>query len=557
MYFSLPPLSASSLLVVASITLASASSSKWSSPPTVNLGYETHQGWFNETGQFYNFSNVPYAAPPVGKLRFSAPVAHSIPHGKLPVNDGSRYAVCPQGIPAWTAVTTQWLTEGLGSINISAGYQPPNITSLPTPLYGTSEDCLLLDILVPKAIFDNRSRGEGAPVMLWIHGGGYTLGWKTQYGSGAGLLKASKDGVIYIAINYRLGLFGFLSGPSFQTEGSANAGLLDQRFALEWVQANIHKFGGDPDRVTVIGESAGGGSTIHQITAYGGLKGKVPFQQAIVQSGAFLEVPSQRDQENIFQNFLKLAGVSTVQEARGLSTEKLQLVNAKMVGEAPYGSFTFNPVVDGSFAPALPGDLLMRGAFDQSLKVLIGHNTDEGLLFTSPYVFTPETFKENVITVSFPAADVGGVTEYITDTLYPDVLDGTYGYTNEIARADLIVSESIFSCNANYLARAFAPNGYSYRFSVPPGLHGYDIEYTFYEGPAAAVKNDTLALIMQAYFTNFAKTGDPNGHGLPHFAKYGKVGAGVVQNLNISSIGPVADELENNRCRWWQKALYI
>lgn len=94
--------------------------------------------------------------------------------------------------------------------------------------------------------------------------------------------------------------------------------------------------------MTVIGESAGGGSTIHQITAYGGMKGKVPFQQAVVQSGAFLEVPSQRDQENIFQSFLKIAGVSSVQEARGLSTETLQFVNAKMVGEAPYGSFTFS-----------------------------------------------------------------------------------------------------------------------------------------------------------------------------------------------------------------------
>jgi carboxylesterase type B len=115
------------------------------------------------TGNFYNFSNIPYAAPPVGNLRFTAPTAHPSSTPK-PTNDGSKYAVCPQGIPAWTTVATQWLTEGLGSINITAGYTPPTITTLPTPQPGTSEDCLLLDVMVPKAIFDTAGTGSGAPV---------------------------------------------------------------------------------------------------------------------------------------------------------------------------------------------------------------------------------------------------------------------------------------------------------------------------------------------------------------------------------------------------------
>ena len=124
--------------------------------------------------------------------------------------------------------------------------------------------------MVPQSIFDNRGNGSGAPVLFWIYGGGYTAGDKTTYGSPSGLLTRGESnnasGVIYVSINYRLGAFGWLSGPTFQENGAANAGLLDQRFALEWVQQYIHLFGGDKDRVTVFGESAGGGSIMHQIT---------------------------------------------------------------------------------------------------------------------------------------------------------------------------------------------------------------------------------------------------------------------------------------------------
>lgn len=105
-------------------------------------------------------------------------------------------------------------------------------------------------------------------VLVWIYGGGYTSGSKAGQNSGspAGLLRRGDGNFIYVTINYRIGAFGWLSGPTLQHDGVANAGLWDQRFALEWVQRNIHLFGGDPDRVTVAGESAGGGSILHQIT---------------------------------------------------------------------------------------------------------------------------------------------------------------------------------------------------------------------------------------------------------------------------------------------------
>ena len=100
----------------------------------------------------------------------------------------------------------------------------------------------------------------------------------------------STEGIIFVSFNYRLGAFGWLSGPTLQSDGTANAGLYDQRLALQWVQDNIHTFGGDPNRVTVIGESAGGGSILHQITAFGGFQGPVPFQQGVLQSPGFQNV---------------------------------------------------------------------------------------------------------------------------------------------------------------------------------------------------------------------------------------------------------------------------
>jgi carboxylesterase type B len=430
--------------------------------------------------------------------------------------------------------------------------------------------------LAVSSILHERNDGSGfwlmksAPVLVWIYGGGYVEGSKVY--NPAGLISQSQknggEGFIFVAINYRLGMFGWLSGPTFQKSGTANAGLYDQRLALEWVQKYIHLFGGDPKRVTVAGESAGGGSIMHQITAYGGLKGKVPFQQALPQSPAWQGITSNAQKEDIFNEVLQYASlisntsVTSLSQLRSLPSSILQTVNAAVVGLSTYGTFTFGPAVDGKFVPALPGLLLLHGQFDRDIKLLIGHNSNESLLFTSPFV-TNETALRAYLEGALPAAS-DNVLNYIENVLYPPVFNGTYSYTNEMTRLSLAIAESTFTCNTRYLDLAFNNQTYSYYFNIPPGLHGEDVAYTFFNGDTSTPDegppvNATVATMFQSYISNFVVSGNPNGNDgkakLPYFSFYGE---GSV-TLDIDSLGDgktQKDELANGRCEWWQKALY-
>lgn len=157
-----------------------------------------------------------------------------------------------------------------------------------------------------------------------------------------------------------------------------------------------------------------------QITAYGGLAGAAPFSRAISQSPAIQPLVSPYEQEVVAQQFLSALAVSTVDEARKLSMSVLAKANADLIAGSPYGRFTFGPVVDGSFVPAMPGNLLSRGAYDRSVKLLVGHNADEGILFTTPYLANEQDFVrywKGLLPVAQPA-----VFEHVTQVLYPPVV---------------------------------------------------------------------------------------------------------------------------------------
>lgn len=527
-----------------------------------------------ETAGFYNFSNIRYAAPPLGELRFTKPEKPAV--NRSVVNTGSYGPICPQANPAWEAIAAEWIPLYLSgnqtTFNESQFATSSNSTALPAQDPRTNEDCLFLDVFVPQSVFENRG-GYGAPVAVWIYGGGYTAGSKVSSGSPAGLLArsegAQESGLIYVAMNYRLGAFGWLAGPTFQTNGTANAGLYDQRLALEWVQENIHLFGGDPNRycffikcyccanrefrVTVFGESAGGGSIMHQVTSFGGKEGSVPFQQAIPQSPGFLPIGSPIQEEATFNAYLALLNVSTIEEARQLPYTALQTANIIQVGSSSYGGFTYGPVVDGNFVPDLPGQLLARGQYDTSLRLMLGHNADEGLLFTSPFIANNSDFRA-LVTTQFPTLNVySSIVDYIVNTLYPPIFDGSQamGYRDQIGRAAAMISEVSFTCNTFYLDKAFANDTFSYLFAIPPALHGEDVPYTYY--PSAGVEVPAIAIALQEYITRFAETGNPNVQGVPYFDLYSA--NATVQVLNITGISEIRDPAANARCDWWQKGL--
>ncbi|KAF2717637.1 carboxylesterase family protein-like protein [Polychaeton citri CBS 116435] len=562
---------ATTLLVSAATAQSSYGSANSSGLPVVDLGYQIQQATgFNETGRYYNFSDVRFAAPPTGKNRFRAPQPPAT--NRSSIQHGGEQRICPQAGPAWLLGTTQFLPEylaGQTEFNSSSFNTSDTDGQLPPPAPGTTEDCLFLDLLVPEQIFQDAGKGYGAPVLVWIYGGGYTVGSKSGIAP-AGLLNRSSewtnhDEVIFVALNYRLGAFGFLSGPTFQQDGTANAGLLDQRFALEWVQQHIGKFGGDPNRVTVFGESAGGGSIMHQITAYGGRNGPAPFQQAVPQSPGYFPYVSNQQQEQYFNEFLGLLNVTSISQARELPSAALQQANAIQVARSPYGQFTYGPTVDGDFAPQTASELLLHGLFDKNIRVMVGHNADEGLLFTSPFIQNNSAF-DSFISSSFPS--IRGwpdVMDYITTTLYPPIFDGSQaqGYTNQIARASALIAELVFTCNTFYLDNAYNNKTYSYLFAVPPALHGQDVSSTFYPGQSdiyGSLIVPEIAIALQEYITDFAIYGRPNGgdnaaEGIPYFNMYGS--NATVQRLGADGIRQVRDPAANARCNWWQKALYV
>ncbi|KAI7969248.1 hypothetical protein EIK77_000942 [Talaromyces pinophilus] len=229
-------------------------------------------------GDVEQFPGIPFAKPPVGNLRFKPPVPLTEPYGVYEATENKN--ICPQFI-ASTTDGNSLLPEFLATLINSPIFQKPVVDA--------SEDCLYLNIHRPAGA----KVGDDLPVLFYIYGGGFQLGWNSMYDGTPWVEKSVEMGkpIIMVTVAYRLGGFGFLPGREIQEEGSSNAGLLDQRLGLQWVADNIRAFGGDPAKVTIWGESAGAWSVFDQMALYSGnntYNGKALFRGAIMNSGSFL-----------------------------------------------------------------------------------------------------------------------------------------------------------------------------------------------------------------------------------------------------------------------------
>ena len=486
-----------SLFVIAGSVLAVTAVAPAAVPDPVRLESGSISGTTGSSGEIRIFRGVPYAAAPVGSLRWKAPrpVAHW---------DGVRKADeygarCMQGGGGGAG---RGGAGRAGAAGRQGGGQAPAGIGAPQP---TSEDCLFLNVWTPA-----RSAGERLPVMVWIHGAGLTggSGSEPRYDGE----ELSKKGAVVITINYRLGPFGWLAHPELTKESghnvSGNYGMMDALAALQWVQKNAAAFGGDARRVTIFGESAGAFLVSGLV---GSPEGKGLFQRAIAESGAWMgmgmgAMRTLAQAEEAGAKAVTAMGVSSLAELRTTPADEIQkdLRGAGLI-------------VDGKYIPEDLSATFARGR-QNDVDLMVGSNRDEGTFFARAGVnaeqFTTQSRQR--------FAEVGD--SFLK--LYPA------GSDSEASASALASFRDETSWHMRIWAEAQArlrkPKAYLYYFTreppAAPGVptrgatHTAEIAYVFRHAgstPQATEVDRKLEDAMAAYWVNFAATGDPNGTGLP------------------------------------------
>uniref|UniRef100_A0A182P2K3 Acetylcholinesterase n=2 Tax=Pyretophorus TaxID=44537 RepID=A0A182P2K3_9DIPT len=497
---------------------------------------------------------IPYAQPPVGPLRFRH----------------------PRPAEKWTGVlnTTTPPNSCVQIVDTVFGDFPGATMWNPnTPL---SEDCLYINVVAP------RPRPKNAAVMLWIFGGGFYSGTATLdvYDHRA---LASEENVIVVSLQYRVASLGFLFLGTPEAPG--NAGLFDQNLALRWVRDNIHRFGGDPSRVTLFGESAGAVSvSLHLLSALS----RDLFQRAILQSGSPTAPWALVSREEATLRALRLAeAVGCPHEPSKLSdaVECLRGKDPHVLVNNEWGTlgiceFPFVPVVDGAFLDETPQRSLASGRFKKT-EILTGSNTEEGYYFII-YYLTELLRKEEGVTVSreeFLQAVrelnpyVNGAARQAIVFEYTDWTEPDNPNSNRDA-LDKMVGDYHFTCNVNEFAQRYAEEGnnvymylYTHRSKGNPWprwtgvMHGDEINYVFGEplNPTLGYTEDEkdFSRKIMRYWSNFAKTGNPNPNTpsseFPEWPKHTAHGRHYLElGLNTSFVGRGP---RLRQCAFWKKYL--
>ncbi|MHC4470304.1 MAG: carboxylesterase/lipase family protein [Planctomycetota bacterium] len=487
------PLLAGALLLLLLLRCARAEDEREAGPPTARVDSGAVSGKLvGEDRDVRAFLGIPYAAPPVGPLRWKPPA---------PARPWTGARACTEFSPA-----------------------------CPQRHYfgKTSEDCLYLNVWAPA----EEPAGK-LPVMFWIHGGGFTIGaGSLPWYRGATL---ARRGAVVVTINYRLGPLGFLGHPLLSKESgrgvSGNYGLLDQVAALRWVRRNIAAFGGDPENVTIFGESAGSVSVSCLMVCP---QAKGLFHRAIAQSGGVSGLDKHLTERrgksrSLEAQGLALAAALGVDEAedplaalRAKSVEEI-LATAKpeIVSRDRGRGRNYGPAVDGWLLPDVP-ETLWRTGRQHDVPFLAGSNADDGGIFSSNVPVRSVLGYRATLRFLY-GADAPAVMK-----LFPVGPDDD---VRLVVRK--LITVSTFVTSARFLVRSMEKvesNAFLYHFTrVPPpaaqrgvgAAHGLEIPYVFGTGRRLGAPRDrALSAAMQAYWVQFARTGDPNRKGLPAWPEY-------------------------------------
>ncbi|XP_071352795.1 acetylcholinesterase-like [Trachinotus anak] len=462
-------------------------------------------------GNVRAFLGVPYGKPPLGKLRFRPPEPVERWEGVRDATTfpNSCYQLPDTAFPAF---------KGAEMWN-------PN-----TPL---SEDCLYLNVWSPHFNKTQPQPSPLAPVLVWIYGGGF-IGGTSSLDIYDGRFLSKSEGVVVVSMNYRLGAFGFLSLPD-NNNIRGNAGLLDQRLALQWVANNIAAFGGDPSKVTLFGESAGSGSVGFHLLSPGsnGL-----FHRAVMESGSPNAPWGISSQTESWDRALRMASSLGCPTSPPAKLEAcLQSADPEKITVKQYDvttsilSLVFVPVVDGDFLPDKPEVLLSSGKFPKK-EVLLGLNKDEGtyfLMYGVPgYTLTGEsliTRQEFLHGVTLAMVDASDVARDAAIFQYTDWTDEK----NRMKNRDLLGSlfgDQQFVCPVTEFAQRYSQHGgktflylFDHRSSINPWpiwmgvMHGYEIEFVFgmpLNASLGYTKNEVnMTKKIMKHWANFARTGNP------------------------------------------------
>ncbi|KAJ7583674.1 carboxyesterase [Mycena floridula] len=514
--------------------------------PVVDLGYAAYAGNDTLSGSVF-YGGIPYMKAPVGNLRFQPPQQLS---------------------------ETYNLFLGSSDVVDVRNWGPLCIQQPAVVGFG-NEDCATLNIWTPPGV---KSTAQ-LPVYVYIHGGGYYYN-SAQGFPGNDWVANAKPGMVVVSIQYRLGLLGFLSGSVVRADrvSSSNNGLLDQRAALEWIQRHIASFGGDPTKVTIGGESSGGGSVVLHLTAYGGEK-HPPFRAAVIESAGNDPFYTDDHTEQCFAAATKQVGCDSASNIMSCWRKATIGAIVSAVNNKP-STCKFMPVIDNDFIKGITTKELTAGRFSK-VPILAGHTAQDGSIFVGkPADVIDDASVAAAIIKRYTGLSTASQAKMLQ--VYPAPSDST-PWTTNWERASYAFMETEFACWDYYIGNISGKDAFNFRwYAMDPNLiasrgayvgaaHTSELFYLYMgtnSGPSATVAgpvftafNSTQAAVATqavAWWSSFARTLDPNTYAAPLSPKWFKASQGLMgvdQGTNNTVTGSSMMDRDPNytaRCAFWR-----